>query len=147
MIQARLVSFFPGIPHGNYRLPGPPAGLAACFFLLAIAVVASFRLELKIYRWGLRLLLILWVASAVIIATSPFQPHVLAGELEVSVLNVAQGDSILVISPKGSTLLIDGEVLSKDFAKGKNIQDRILERKQCLPIYGHVVSRSWMLWP
>jgi beta-lactamase superfamily II metal-dependent hydrolase len=30
------------------------------------------------------------------------------GALEVDVLDVAQGDSILVISPKGSTLLIDG---------------------------------------
>src|SRR5208283_3707115 len=46
--------------------------------------------------------------AAVLIATYPFRPSVVARSLEMTVLDVGQGDSILVISPKGSTLLIDG---------------------------------------
>ena len=45
---------------------------------------------------------------AVVIATYPFRPSVRPGDLEVTVLDVGQGDSILVVSPKGSALLIDG---------------------------------------
>jgi competence protein ComEC len=43
-----------------------------------------------------------------LIATSPFRISAERGALEVTMLDVAQGDSILVISPRGSTLLIDG---------------------------------------
>src|SRR5258708_25027158 len=55
-----------------------------------------------------------WLASgglllaALVIATYPFPAAEERGALEVDVLDVAQGDSILVISPRGSTLLIDG---------------------------------------
>jgi competence protein ComEC len=46
--------------------------------------------------------------ASLVIATYPFPAVVERGALEVDVLDVAQGDSILVISPRGSTLLIDG---------------------------------------
>jgi Domain of unknown function (DUF4131) len=46
--------------------------------------------------------------ATIVIATHPFPAAVERGALEVDVLDVAQGDSILVISPRGSTLLIDG---------------------------------------
>jgi hypothetical protein len=55
-----------------------------------------------------------WLAAAglllasIVIATHPFPAAVERGALGVDVLDVAQGDSILVISPRGSTLLIDG---------------------------------------
>jgi competence protein ComEC len=109
-------------------------------------VVASFRLESKIYRWGLRLLLILWVASAVIIATSPFQPHVQAGELEVSVLDVTQGDSILVISPKGSTLLIDGGGAFEGFREGEEHSGPD-PGEEAVSAYLWSRGFNWMLWP
>jgi len=48
------------------------------------------------------------LTASLVIATYPFPAAVERGALEVDVLDVAQGDSILVISPKGSTLLIDG---------------------------------------
>jgi competence protein ComEC len=43
-----------------------------------------------------------------LVAVFPFWPHWSAGKLEVTILDVGQGDSLLVISPKGRTLLIDG---------------------------------------
>jgi competence protein ComEC len=45
---------------------------------------------------------------SVAVATYPFPPDVHAHHLEVTVIDVGQGDSIFVVSPKGSTLLIDG---------------------------------------
>jgi competence protein ComEC len=41
-------------------------------------------------------------------ALFPFAPVHSAGKLEVTVLDVGQGDSLFVVSPKGKTLLIDG---------------------------------------
>lgn len=48
------------------------------------------------------------VLAAFLIAGYPFRPSVVPNTLQMVVLDVAQGDSILVISLKGSTLLIDG---------------------------------------
>jgi len=44
----------------------------------------------------------------VVIATYPFSPRVAGGKLELTVLDVGQGDSLFVVSPAGKTLLIDG---------------------------------------
>src|SRR5262249_33226097 len=43
-----------------------------------------------------------------VIATCPFAPVWQHGMLEISVLDVGQGDSIFVVSPQGHTMLIDG---------------------------------------
>lgn len=46
-------------------------------------------------------------ASAVWICAVPPTPHMRPGVLEVTAIDVGQGDSILVISPQGRTLLVD----------------------------------------
>src|SRR5260370_18964635 len=48
------------------------------------------------------------VACSLLIALFPFSPAWSAGKLEVSVLDVGQGDSLFVVSPRGKTMLIDG---------------------------------------
>jgi competence protein ComEC len=50
----------------------------------------------------------LLAAAAVVIATYPYSPRMAGGRLEVTVLDVGQGDSLFVVSPTGKTLLIDG---------------------------------------
>jgi len=107
-LQGRIVSFFAAVPHGSYRIPGPPAWVSGLFLLLAIVVVIRLRSEQPARRREWSLLIALLTATAGIIATYPFRPTVAAGSLEVTVLDVGQGDSILVVSPRGSTLLIDG---------------------------------------
>ncbi|HET7107998.1 MAG TPA: DNA internalization-related competence protein ComEC/Rec2 [Candidatus Acidoferrum sp.] len=107
-LQGHVVGWFAGFAHGSYRIPGPAAWVTILFFACGIALAVGLRSE---GEFGRRLKLFgaagLLLASLVI-ATFPFPAVVERGALEVDVLDVAQGDSILVISPKGSTLLIDG---------------------------------------
>lgn len=107
-VQGRIVSFFAAIPHGSYRIPGPPAWVMGFFFLVAVATVIRLRSARAFRRWEWILLESLLLLAGGIIATYPFHPKVIANNLEVTVLDVGQGDSILVVSPRGSTLLIDG---------------------------------------
>ena len=107
-LQGRIVSFFAAIPHGSYRIPGPPGWVMALFFLVAIVAVIRLRSQSTLRRWEWGVLTLLLILAGGVIATYPFRPSVNANNLEVAVLDVGQGDSILVVSPKGSTLLIDG---------------------------------------
>ena len=107
-LQGHVVGWFAGFAHGSYRIPGPPVWVTVLFFACGIVVAAGLRVgEGSGSRWK-------WIATlgllsaSLVIATYPFPAAVERGALEVDVLDVAQGDSILVISPKGSTLLIDG---------------------------------------
>jgi len=107
-LQGYVVAWFAGFAHGSYRIPGPPVWVTVSFFACGIVLAMSLQMELRYGRH------IKWLASgglllaALVIATYPFRAAEERGALEVDVLDVAQGDSILVISPKGSTLLIDG---------------------------------------
>jgi competence protein ComEC len=78
------------------------------FFACGIVLAAGLRTQGELWK---RVRLVAGgglLLAAIAIATFPFPAVVERGALEVDVLDVAQGDSILVISPKGSTLLIDG---------------------------------------
>jgi competence protein ComEC len=107
-LQGHVVAWFAGFAHGSYRIPGPPVWVTVSFFACGIVLAVSLQMEL---RYGRQ---IKWLASvglllaSLVIATYPFPAAEERGALEVDVLDVAQGDSILVISPRGSTLLIDG---------------------------------------
>jgi len=107
-LQGHVVGWFAGFAHGSYRIPGPPAWVTILFFVCGLLLATGFRAEGSRGKWmkpaGTAGLLL----ASLVIATYPFPAEVERGALEVDVLDVAQGDSILVISPKGSTLLIDG---------------------------------------
>lgn len=108
LLQQRIVSWFAGIPHGSYRIPGPPVWLIVLFFVALVLLVVALRSKQALRRWQWSALVVFLTFAAGAIVTYPFSPGVRRNQLEVTVLDVGQGDSILVVSPKGSTLLIDG---------------------------------------
>jgi len=64
-------------------------------------------------------------ASAVWISTIPQHPRLRLGSLEVTAIDVGQGDSLLLVSPQGRTLLVDAGGLPfwmhSDFDMGENV--------------------------
>lgn len=102
------VTWFAHKPVLSYRIPGPPVWLALLFAFFALLLAAGLLADFQRARW-LRYAGLCGVgATAALIAAYPFAPAWSPGKLEVSVLDVGQGDSIFVVSPRGHTLLIDG---------------------------------------
>jgi len=100
--------------------PEPRVVIAACLCLATAMLLARQR-----WRWtslGMGAL----VASALWIGWGPAHPHVRRGVLEVTSIDVGEGDSSLIVTPEGKTLLIDaggptgGPHLS-EFDVGENV--------------------------
>jgi competence protein ComEC len=116
-----IVNWFSHWPRMSYRIPGPPIWLVVLFFaafalLAATARKAAARRQTRIARRALPppihpaewISALALAALTILVATHPFAPALEKGKLEVSVLDVGQGDSIFVGFPGGRTLLIDG---------------------------------------
>jgi competence protein ComEC len=115
------VNWFGRLPRLSYRIPDPPVWLIILFFAALIVLAAAARLaaSLRAGRFARRQLpppialaewasvLVLSVLT-VLVATHPFAPNLARGKLEVTVLDVGQGDSIFAAFPDGHTMLIDG---------------------------------------
>jgi competence protein ComEC len=98
-----LVTGFGSLTLGDFRIPAPTLWqIAASILMLATAVVLA-----RGSRRGRRLAWTALVAAALFaVMPRPIQhPH---DALLVEVIDVGQGDSILLITPDGHTLLIDG---------------------------------------
>jgi competence protein ComEC len=108
ILEQRVVSWMAAIPTASYRIPTPPIWVSVCFFLAAILATVRLRSKDPLRRREPQLLCLALIVPAVIIAVYPFRPSVVPNKLEITVLDVAQGDSILVVSPRGSAFLIDG---------------------------------------
>jgi competence protein ComEC len=103
-----IVQWFAHFPRWSYRIPGPPFWLIVLFFTAAILLAAEMRLKdalRKAVLWGL---CATFIACGLTIAIYPFGEKWTKGRLELTVLDVGQGDSLFVVSPGGKTLLIDG---------------------------------------
>ena len=98
-----IIRVFAGLPSGDFRIPGPRnAAIAGFVLLLAFATWAVRRQRFGIPAGVVALL----VAAAWVVTPYNFQRR--SGALEVTAIDVGQGDSLLVVTPEGKTLLIDG---------------------------------------
>lgn len=104
----RIVHWFAHLPRWSYRIPGPHPWLVVTFFTFALLLAASLRIAHQWQRKTTSGLGTGLLACSLVIALFPFSPAWSAGKLELSVLDVGQGDSLFVVSPGGKTLLIDG---------------------------------------
>jgi len=97
-----IVRFFGALPAGDLRIPAPgAAAIAASILLIALAIWAAHRPRFAV---------VMSMAALLGAALCVFYPHPLAyrpGTLQITAIDVGQGDSLLLISPQGKTLLID----------------------------------------
>jgi competence protein ComEC len=109
-------------PWLTWRVPSPPLVLLVAYYALLVGAVAGAPWNAKARR-------ILACAAAGLFFWMALAPQTLArrfgdGMLHVTVLDVGQGDSILVTLPNGRTLLVDtgGVSIRGDF----DIGDRVI---------------------
>ncbi|HYL62115.1 MAG TPA: DNA internalization-related competence protein ComEC/Rec2 [Candidatus Methylomirabilis sp.] len=108
LLLVHVVGWFAHLPRWSYRIPGPPEWLTGLFLSAAVILAATFRASRSWRVWAARCAAIALAAGAVAIAIFPFAPKWSRGKLEMTVLDVGQGDSIFVVSPRGRTMLMDG---------------------------------------
>jgi competence protein ComEC len=108
MLLVHIVQWFAQFPRWSYRIPGPPAWSVVVFLLTGVLLAATARTTYSWRRPACRCAAVVFASSALTIAIFPFTPHRSPGKLELTVLDVGQGDSLFVVSPHGRTLLIDG---------------------------------------
>lgn len=97
-----LVRAFGALRLGDVRIPAPEA--PAIFIVVALTAAALVLIRTR--RFGI---LAAAALLAIAVMTTMFPRPIIhrAGSLEISTIDVGQGDSLLVITPHGKTLLID----------------------------------------
>jgi competence protein ComEC len=100
-----VVDSFAQLPRASFRIPSPPLVVTVAFFAAAVLCAVAV---LTGTRWAYRITGAVVLVIALLIAIHPFAPSLNRGRLEVTVLDVGQGDSIFVAFPDGHTMLVDG---------------------------------------
>ncbi|MFA4906195.1 MAG: DNA internalization-related competence protein ComEC/Rec2 [Candidatus Margulisiibacteriota bacterium] len=96
-----IVYTFSAIPGACLYFPAPPFVVILAYYAGLVMWVEGFMNKRNLLKFSLLCLaLFIWAAA--------FSPSVAIKGLTISVIDVGQGDSILVESPSGKCMLIDG---------------------------------------
>jgi competence protein ComEC len=125
-IVSGIVTFFSSMHAGDYRIPAPPAPRIALWILLIALAVWLVRHA----RWG-PLAACAALLSAALLTIAPQAVVHRAGALEVTAIDVGQGDSLLLITPDGHSLLVDaggiaGAPKDSSFNMGEDVVSPVL---------------------
>jgi competence protein ComEC len=98
----RVIAHVSHFHAADLRLPPPSWQLSA--LALSVWVICCWAVR-RSHAWAVVAAMALPVVSAIVLWPTP--PLFTSGLLEVTALDVGQGDSFLVVSPEGRTMLID----------------------------------------
>ncbi len=107
-LGVRLVHAFGSIAAGDFRVPAPLALQVVIFcVLLGLAVLLARRGNQTGAAWQRRFAWMAMMGAAVVVVMPrPIEhPH---DALLVEAIDVGQGDSLLLVTPDGKTMLVDG---------------------------------------
>jgi competence protein ComEC len=87
----------------SFRVPNPPLWVG-CGFVLSMLVAA---VALGRHAWTFRLSMAALGLMTALVAIHPFSPRLPSGILEITALDCGQGDSLFLVLPDQSTMLVD----------------------------------------